>query len=217
MNNNTGRKRVRRARKNESIKRILLTVCMMAMVAAVSIGGTLAWLTAETTTITNTFTESDIGVTITETEDVDVIGEESFKMIPGSDIAKTVTVASDTTKEDGYLYVEVIEEFDGVTVDEKTYGFADYLTYTVDTTKWTRIGETNVYYLTDGGDSATVLTDNKVTVKTTVTKAMMDALNEDNYPKLIFKAYTIQKANTGDAVAAWTELQNQDYPTVTTD
>ena len=69
-----------------------------------------------------------------------------------------------------------------------------------------------VYYYTGEaakGTPISVLADDQVTVKDSVTKENMDALeaSDATLPTLTFKAYAIQKASFGTAKDAWDELQ----------
>ena len=50
-------------------KRTLALLVALVLVVGCIIGGTLAWLTAKTDAVVNTFTTSDIDVTLTETEE----------------------------------------------------------------------------------------------------------------------------------------------------
>lgn len=62
-------------------KSLALLVAVVLVIGCV-IGGTLAWLTDSTEQVKNTFTTSDIDITLTETT-----GTE-YKMVPGYTIAK---------------------------------------------------------------------------------------------------------------------------------
>lgn len=200
--NNNGRKRVRRARKNESIKRILLTVCMMAMIAAVSIGGTLAWLTDKTSEVKNVFTPTNIDIELNETK-------SDFVMIPGRVIDKDPTITINGESESLWLFVKV----------EESENYDDFLTYAM-ADVWTQVtGTENVFYYKVSSPkdvpSVAVLKDNKVTVNTGVTKAMMDELYDDSskYPELTITAYAIQTEylGTDDAAKAWEMLNTQGF------
>lgn len=225
MNNNQGRRRTRRVRqqrkqKNTQISRILLTICMMALVAVVSIGGTIAWLTDKTETVTNTFTNSDIDIELAETENA-LDGDSnaltnSYKMVPGVDIAKDPKVTYKAGNEAGWLFVKL----------EKSTNFDNYMEYTI-ADGWTEVpGNAGVYYkehaatlvdnaetteINEAGDQEySVLKDNVVKVKTTVDKALMDKLEGDNaeaYPTLKVTAYAVQKEAATDAASAWTLAQ----------
>ena len=154
----------------------LLLACVMAF--GIAVGGTLAWLTDKTDAVVNTFTESDVDITLAETTGT------SYKMVPGYEITKDpkVTVLADSEK--CYVFVKL----------EKTANFDDFMTYEMDSA-WTKL-EDGVYYLIaeDTNDSQvfTVLKDNKVSVKEDVTKTMMDGLTTANYPKLTVTAYASQ-------------------------
>ena len=89
---------------------MLLAAVMLLMCA---IGGTLAWLTAQTTEVNNTFTTSNIGVSLEETT-------EEYKMIPGWTIGKDPKATVETGSEDCYLFVKVEETGGNVTVGNKT-------------------------------------------------------------------------------------------------
>jgi len=192
MNNNQGRKRVRRARRQKAnISRILLTVCMMALIAVVSIGGTLAWLSDKTEVITNTFTTSDIEIKLEETT-------TEYEMVPGDDIEKDPVVTFVADSEDAWLFVKVT----------KTNDFDNYMTY-APAQGWTKLEVVaeEVYYRevtkTDEDQTFAVLADNKVTVKGGVTKDMMTTA-ATSAPTMTFTAYAVQKEAANTATDAWT-------------
>ncbi|MDY5219811.1 MAG: hypothetical protein SPH82_04420 [Eubacteriales bacterium] len=203
----------RRARqRKQRNRRIAMTVALVLVVALASIGGTIAWLTATTTPVTNTFTTSDIDITLTETGATN--NAKSFKMVPGSTIAKDPKVTVTAGSEDCWLFVKI----------EESTNLDDFITYTVDN-GWTELtgvtGVTGVYYRKVAASAAdqefNVLTNNQVTVKNTVTKADMKALDAEGaiQPTLTFTAYAVQSASlkdeNGDAVTdpaiAWTLAQ----------
>ena len=67
-------------------KKIIATVGACALCLGLGVAGTLAWLTDTTGEVKNTFTTSDINITLTETEsNVDNDGSpntNSYQMIP---------------------------------------------------------------------------------------------------------------------------------------
>lgn len=200
---------------------LLVTVCLLIGCA---IGGTLAWLTAKTDEVKNTFTTSDINITLEETTGTD------YKMVPGWTIDKNPVVTVKAGSEDCWLFVEVTES-----TEPK---LADYIAYSVNISEdaWTQgegTGEgkngvpTNVYfrkvtgvandteYNVLGAGSKVVdevtysWSANQVLVLPTVTKAMMEALNQNGAtkPTLTFEAYAVQLHNTNSteftAAQAW--------------
>ena len=64
------------------MKKKILVACLCVALAVLTIAGTtLAYLTATTESVTNTFTVGNIDITLAETK-------TDFKMVPGSTIAK---------------------------------------------------------------------------------------------------------------------------------
>lgn len=187
------RRRVRAARKRRLNPRFVTLVLALVMLIGGVVGGTVAWLTDTSEEVKNTFTPSDINITLTEDA-----GDETkeFKMVPGNTIVKDPKVTVAANSEACWLFVKV----------EESSVLDTYITYTVDSA-WTELsGEDGVYYR--AVDAATakkgvtydVLTNNQVTVNTTVTKADMDALEVSGatQPTLTFTAYAIQSANLAD-------------------
>ena len=116
-----------------------------------------------------------------------------------------MTVKADS--EDCWLFVEVKAE-NGVVL-EGTPAATDFLTCEI-ASDWVKIGAGKNGGTVYGRKVTTskqnqkfeVLAGNKVTVLSTVTKAMMDAVTDANAPKLTFTAYAIQQANLGATTAA---------------
>lgn len=203
-NNGAQNRQVKKARTNNA-RRILLLVGLMSLVAVISIGGTIAWLTDSTETITNTFTSSNIDITLEESENLDL------KMVPGNDITKDPKVTVATGSEDCWLFVKL----------EKSTNYGDFLKDYVIADGWIQLTkvvdgvETNVdgvYYRTvtteQMGTQIPVLKDNKVTVLESVTKTQMDNLKNGTVdkPTLKITAYACQKDNVSTAADAWAKL-----------
>lgn len=53
------------------MKKKVLSIVAVVLVLCCAIGGTLAWLTAKSDVVTNTFAPSDINITLTETPNTD--------------------------------------------------------------------------------------------------------------------------------------------------
>ena len=187
-----------------------LVVAMLAVTLLIgcAIGGTVAWLTAKTEAVVNTFTYGDINIDLWEhayDATTNALGNskvtevENYKIIPGVDLPKDPTVTVKAGSEACWLFVKV--EKAGTFVDGKvTYSIAD---------GWTALADqTGVYYrevgaVTDNNDFA-VLKDNKVTVSDTLTKE--DIKNITTNPTLTFTAYAVQKDGIADAAAAWAKV-----------
>ncbi len=178
-----------------------LVVAMLAVTLLIgcAIGGTVAWLTATTDSVVNTFTYGDINITLTESKPAD----RQAKIIPGVDIEKDPKVTVKANSEACWLFVKVEES--GKFVENKvTYSIA---------TGWTQGDDTNipenVYYrevgaVTENTDFA-VLKDNMVTVSDTLTKE--DIQNITN-PTLTFTAYAVQKDGIDTVEAAWEKVSS---------
>ena len=196
--------------KRKNTQKAVLVLLAVVLVIGCAIGGTIAYLQMKTDPVVNTFTSSDVSITLTE-DGVDSDNKQSFKMVPGQDIPKNpkVTVVKDS--EACYVFVKVEAE-NGVVLknDTDVYAATDYITYAM-ADGWTLVnGQTNVYYKTVDAQTAKtgtyfpVLKGNQVTVLHTVTKAMMEAAKTTE-PKLTFTAYAIQQAGFDTPEAAWTE------------
>ena len=98
------------ARKSASIRSLALLLALVLLVGG-GIGGTIAWLTAKTTEVKNTFSTSDITIELDETDtDPSTEGEQhSYKMIPGWTIDKDPYVTVKAGSEACFLFVEVSE------------------------------------------------------------------------------------------------------------
>ena len=176
-------------------RRIAMTVALVLVVALVSVGGTIAWLTATTTPVTNTFTVGNIDIALAETT-------SNYKMVPGNTIAKDPTVTVKANSEACYLFVKI----------EESSNLKSYIDYSV-AEGWTALtGVNGVYYrevaATTTDTAFSVLTSDQVTVKDTVTKTMMDDITKGTVsaPTLKFTAYACQSANVADAATAWANI-----------
>ena len=180
-------------------KKSLALVLALALMVVGAVGGTLAWLTAKSDVVTNTFTTSDITVKLEETKGDGTGNEKTFKMIPGYTIEKDPKATVLTGSEECFLFVKL----------DKSGDFDTFLTYEMDegwmpltTDKDGNTITDLVYYrevrTADIGKEYSVLKDNQVTVKDDVTKDQMKNLTPNTYPKLTITAYASQlfKNNT---------------------
>lgn len=178
---------------------------ILAVVLVCAVGGTAAWLSARTSPVVNTFTYGDINITLTETDTGD--GDEDpntneYKMMPGKTIAKDPRITVLGGSEDCWLFVGL----------EKSENFDDFMTYEM-AEGWTALDEEEypgVYYRevtqSDEDQEFQVILEDTVTVKDTVTKDMLNALNqtpeEETYPTLTVTAYAVQYDLEQDAIAS---------------
>lgn len=175
-------------------KKTIALILSCVLVLGCAIGGTIAWLTATSGTVTNTFTVGDINLTLTESPELDL------KMIPGNTITKDPKVTVKADSEACWLFVKV----------QKSENFDAFMTYEM-AEGWTALdGQLGVYYREVSAVTADtdypVLKGDAVTVKDDVTKAQLTAVKDQNKPTLTFTAYAVQKDNIADAATAWSKI-----------
>ena len=193
----------KRKKKGVSTK-VFLSLLALVLVAGCAVGGTIAWLTATTEPVVNTFTYGKIKIELTETT-----GTE-YKIIPGVNISKDPKVTVKADSEACWLFVKVAEKGTFVT-DKVTYSIAN---------GWRPLNATNhpgVYYREV--DAVTADTDfyvltgdatypnGVVTVSENLTKKDIKGLTETR-PQLIFTAYAVQKDGINTAAEAWAKVSN---------
>lgn len=174
-------------------KKVWLSVAAIALVLCCAIGGTLAWLSAKTNSVKNTFTVGDINIDLTETTG------ENYKMVPGNMLAKDPKVTVKAGSEACWLFVKV----------EKSENFDVFMTYAI-ADGWTALPKVGgVYYrqvsATEADTGFTVLKNEQVIVKEDVTKQQLQEV-KDNLPTMTFTAYAVQQDNIADAATAWAKV-----------
>lgn len=152
----------------------ILMVCVLLLGGV--IGGTLAWLTAETDPVENTFTVGDINITLAETTGT------NFKIIPGGTAAKDPSVTVISGSEKCYVYVSVTNnvKLDGTIVATPNIATAD----------WTQIGtneNTIVYRYKEVVDASAA--DVKLPVFTSVSYS--DSITKSNITDLTNKTIVV--------------------------
>ena len=191
------RKHITKRARRAQCKAIAL-LAVMVLTAGLCIGGTVAWLISTPEPVVNTFTYGDIDITLTETDTgLDGDGEtttNTYKMMPGQTITK-----------DPVVTVRL----------EKSANFDDFMEYAIDGSWANLSGVDGVYYrhitaeeIKDRDMQIHVLTEDKVTVKDSVTKDMLNGLDRNadgspaettDYPTLTVTAYAVQYAGNDTA------------------
>lgn len=193
----------KRKKKGVSTK-VFLSLLALVLVVGCAVGGTIAWLTATTEPVVNTFTYGKIKIELTETT-----GTE-YKIIPGVNISKDPKVTVKADSEACWLFVKVAEKGTFVT-DKVTYSIAN---------GWMPLDATNhpgVYYREVDAVTAdtnfNVLTGDAtypngvVTVSENLTKAEVNSVAATQ-PTLTFTAYAVQKDGINTAADAWDKVKN---------
>ena len=183
----------------------LLTLCCALLLVAAGVFGTLAYLTG-TDTVNNTFTVGNVKITLDEakvnTDGTPVMGADRVKaneyhLLPGHTYTKDPTVTVKANSEACWLFVQVTESTD----------LKDFITYAI-AEGWTELQD-GVYYREVPASAAdqtfSVLAGNAVTVKSDVTRTMLETAKTDA-PTLTFQAYAVQKDNVASASDAWAKV-----------
>ena len=129
-------------------KRILLTMVALVLVCAVSVMGTLAYLTAQSKAVTNTFVAAGIGTMKLDESEAKLananqpgiytldtskrVQANNYTVIPGTEIPKDPIVTIETLDVEAYLFVSVDDLiFSGSSGKEMTWAMDD---------NWTLVG-----------------------------------------------------------------------------
>jgi len=209
------------AKKSLSMKVVVLLMAAVLLIGC-SVGGTLAWLIANSATVTNTFVVGDINIELKEHKlnaDGNITAEETdfttdtYKVLPGTSQVKDPFVRFTSDSEACWLFVQV-QEVNNSTGKDPGEGVAtEYITYSVN--GWTFLKEDKgipVYYkklenVTAKDTFYYVLDGNKVSYSADLTKADIDKL-VDKQPQLIFKAFAVQLEAAATAEGAWDEVDD---------
>lgn len=196
-------------------RKILVSLAALALVAAISIGGTLAYLTSKAT-VTNTFTVGSVNITLDEAEvttaGVPVTGADrrdnnSYKLMPGHEYTKDPTVHIAADSEDSYIFVKVengLEKF-----ESSNTGY-DKIAKQITDNGWTALtGVAGVYYKEYATQNTVkdepVFGNFKIADNAQSIAGWGDAAKA----KIIVTAYAIQKDGMNDAADAWSKLTTQ--------
>ncbi len=182
-------------------KALLIALCAVLLVA-VSVMGTLAYLTSTTEVVTNTFSIGQVGCTLDEAK-VDEYGEpvegagrvveNTYKLIPGHKYTKDPTVHMSSTTEDAWLFVKVENGISAIEADTK---IADQM----GTIGWTPVAEgSNIFYYKDA-----VSANDNIVVFNNFTIADNAEVDQYANANITIQALAIQKDGFENAMAAWT-------------
>lgn len=192
-----------------NMKPFALIMALVLLVGGV-IGGTVAWLIATPDPVVNTFTYGDINIDLDETDtkldDDNDPNTNEYEMMPGQSITKDPEITVKSGSEEMWLFVKL----------EKSSNFDTFMEYTV-ADGWTALsGVDGVYYqhitaedVATADKEIAVIKNNTVTVKESVTKDQLNALDSGssaNYPTLTVTAYAVQYAGNATAADAWAKV-----------
>ena len=193
-------------------KRTAALLLTFVLIFGAAVGGTVAWLTAKTDDVVNTFTVGDINIVLWEhklnadgTLDTDEkVTRNEYDFVPGDTLPKDPTAEVLSDSEACYLFIRVKEANN--TVDGEKI-----VNYTVDTDVWTAVPDQEGYwYCTISADDAktgttrSILKNNNVMVSDRVTKEMADQMTDA--PTITFTAAAIQSENIAGVATAFDQL-----------
>ncbi len=190
-------------------KKTVALLLALVLVFGAAVGGTLAWLTAQTDAVVNTFTVGDINIALTEHKldgeqlsETETTNTNTYNFVPGDILPKDPWVTVEKDSEACYVFLKVTIEKNSVAAVADKHGALDkIIDFTIDSTVWTPVeaGKTDYYYTTidskvTADQTLNILKDKQVTVSPDLTKAMAETLGA-NAPKLSFKAAAVQMDN----------------------
>lgn len=173
-------------------KRYILLAIAAISLAFASVGITLAILVGSSNPVVNTFTIGGVSISLEETTGDD------YKMAPGVTVTKDPVVTVRANSEKCWLFVKM----------EKENDFDEFCTYEI-CDGWTAFdGADGVYYRIVEKSSSdapfSVIKDNAVVIKDTVTEEQLNAVVEN--PKLTLTAYAAQCEGLATVSDAWKAL-----------
>lgn len=178
-------------------KKILALVLSIAVVASIAAAGTLAWLTADGGTVTNTFnvgTQGQVDIVLDEADNANP-GERTTKgntyddVLPGAALAKDPTVHVAANSADCYVYAKIDN------------GMAAVADVTINT-DWTPIADgSNIYRYKEVVASSETVTDlpalfTVVNVHTDLTAETLSSQLDGK--TIVVSAFAIQADNLGE-------------------
>lgn len=193
------------------MKKKLTTVLAIVLVVALSVAGTYAYLTAQTDTVTNTFTAAGLASSFSLDESQanqqpdgsytlnpkERVQANAYSVVPKVNLAKDPTVHVTLEKNVGaYVFLAVDNNL------------GDGLTATIDDTQWTALNKTytangaewTIYYKQLAGSATPAQVDINVLANQQI--VVGDTVAE-NCGNIVFNAYLTQSAGFTSALDAW--------------
>lgn len=179
----------------KNAKKVILAVLAVVLVFGCGVGATLAWLIAQTNTVTNTFAVGNITIDLEETvggqkasAKVNAVTNSNFKIVPGASEKKDPVVTVEKGSEKCYVYVCVENN---LVVSGTTVGTLD-----IDTSKWevVRTKDNKTVYRYEGvvdaaASDVELPVFNTVSYATSITVADMTTLKDKT---IVISAYAHQ-------------------------
>lgn len=200
------------------MKKIVATGSALALTAAVAVGGTLAWLTANDS-VQNTFTVGNIQMSMDEAP-VDANGQategartdaNTYHIVPGGSYDKDPTIHFNAGNDASYLFVKVENGLEGI---EANVDGKDTIEEQILANGWAAVDdEENVYYKAVSANTGAAAVDYVVFENLYISETASD-LSAYADKTITVTAYAIQQAGFESNVAgAWDAVQAA-HPTV---
>ena len=218
-------------------KRIAMMAIALVLVAALSVGGTLAYLTSTTGTLTNTFTIGKVAIDLSEVQVNDKglgIGERikadanatgpignEYKLYPGATFDKDPTVTIKAGSDEAYVRMMVKLSLPAALNNDQLAIKLDGIFTGYDVTKWPRAKKTvaddkmsityEYRYIQPVGDNAGADRDLEPLFKQIVIPNDVNAelMGFLNGMKIEIQAHAIQADQLANADAAWAAFDAQ--------
>lgn len=208
--------------------RLCVSLLAMVLLLGCAVGGTIAWLTAQSDTVKNTFTVGNIEIDLYESQYDQTTNElvsgtqvktNTYKIVPGKNVPKDPEVLVKKGSEPCWVFIKV-EESNFVS------GLISYQIWSP--LYWEKLeGEEGVYYADvspendeysgdfDNGvlkinEKIDIINGREITVSGDITKEDL-AATKDKEVSLNFTAYAIQREGFDTAAAAWAQIKTS-YP-----
>ena len=205
-------------------KPLILTLALVITISG-AVSGSLAWLTAATNILTNTFTIGDIKIDLEETDDGD--GDEdnnSYEIILGEPIDKDPWVTVFPGSKACWLFVkiQVSDNFHTLLSFDKADGWS---VLSEDANNGSYVYYRAVDEIPEDADALKfdVLLNNQVNVakpenpndpNDPINVAIKEIIATNNYPVMKIRAYAVQRDSAydeiGSAAAAWAQIDEKE-------
>lgn len=208
-------------RKRRGNAKVWATVLALTLALGCVAGGTLAWLTATTGPITNTFTIGDINISLSDTKGTfngndTAVSTSATTYVPGQVIPAEPMVTVTKDSEACYLFIHIKEDNNTLNND-KVIKWDLWTAETRGTSaEWKEVPNHSGYYYRTVGKEKTsdakyyIFKDSKLTVNSELSKEIINGQGFQN-PTITITAAAVQRDNipnesNDEVTAAWALL-----------
>lgn len=201
-------------RKRRGNAKVLATVLALTLALGCVAGGTLAWLTATTGPITNTFTIGDINISLSDTTGTfkgngTTVSTSETTYVPGQTITTKPTVTVEAGSEACFLFIHIEEKNNTFGTENKKV-----IEWTLDNPSTSGDSDGKTWYEVKGytgyycailkkkpatDQNYALFTDNKLTVNADLTKSDIETMKTGGYPTITITAAAVQMDNIPDS------------------